>query len=357
MKTKFFLGVLFALLASAVAGVGVSMATGLPVVGVAVVLMGISLVPVPGKDGVAMATVYQEVWTKEMVKAFNTALKDTFLDGIPDRSGYVIGDAESQVIHSTYFGVMPDVLINNTTYPMDIQTLDGSDLTISLDKYQTKATPITDDELFALAYDKMQAVRDAHAEALATNRLKKAIHALAPAGHATAHPVLLTTGAATADGSRKRMKWDDIVALRQAFASAGIPLENMRLVLCADHVNDLLLADTSFQKTYANFAGGIITNQLGFDIREYWANPYYTVSTKAKLAFAAVPGATARQASVVFNVNRARRASGVTKMYWSRAENDPLYQRNLVNFRNFFVCLPSVNEAIGAIVSDIPSVG
>ena len=357
MKTRLIFGVLCSLLISAVAGVGISAATGLPALPVSGVLMGISLIPLPSMAGVALATVYQEVWTKEIVKGFNQAIKDTFLDGIPDRSRYVIGDAESQVIHSTYFGVMPDVLINNSTYPMDIQELAGSDLTISLDKYQTKATPITDDELYALAYDKMQTVKEAHADALATNRLKKAIHALAPAGHAASHPVLLTTGAATADNSRKRLKWDDIVALRQAFTDGGIPLEDLRLVLCADHVNDLLLADTAFQKTYANFAGGLITNQLGFDIREYSANPYFTVSTKAKLAFAAVPGATARQASVVFNVKRARRATGVTKMYWSKAENDPLYQRNLVNFRNYFVCLPSVNEAIGAIVSDIPTAG
>ncbi len=346
---------MFSLLISVVAGVGVATATGLPALPTSGVLFATSMIPMPSMGGLTLATVYREVWTKEIIKGFNAALKDTFLDGIPDKSQYVTGDDEAQVIHSTYFGVEPDVLINNTTYPIDIQELNGEDKSISLDKYQTKATPVTDDELYSLTYDKMGAVKEAHTDALAGNRLKKAIHALAPASHAAKTPVLLTTGAATSDGSRKRLKWDDIIALRSAFTAAGIPLENLRLVLCADHVNDLLLADTAFQKSYANFKDGVITNQLGFEIREYSANPYYTVSTKAKLSFGAIPAVTDRQASVVFNVKRARKATGKTKMYWSKAENDPLNQRNLINFRNYFICLPSVNEAIGAIVSDIPA--
>ena len=35
----------------------------------------------------------------------------------------------------------------------------------------------------------------------------KSIHALAPADHAAAHPVIVTTGETTPDGLRKRMKW------------------------------------------------------------------------------------------------------------------------------------------------------
>ena len=355
MKTSLILGFFMSLIFSVCLGVGVSMATGLPALPVSGVFMGISMIPMPSMGGIAMATVYREVWTKEVIKGFNTALKDTFLDGIPDKSQYVTGDAEAQVIHSVYFGVAPDVLINNSTYPIDIQTLDGSDVAISLDKYQTKATPVTDDELYALTYDKMASVKEAHVDAIASNRLKKAIHALAPASHAAKTPVLITTGAATGDGSRLRLKWDDIVALREAFTAGGIPLEDLRLVLCADHVNDLLLADTTFQKTYANFRDGIITNQLGFEFREYSANPFYTLATKQKLSFGAVPGVGDRQASVIFNVKRARKATGLTQMYFSDAKTDPLNQRSLINFKNYFIALPSVNEAIGAIVSGKPA--
>ena len=72
--------------------------------------------------------------------------------------------------------------------------MNGEDIPISLDKYQTKATPITDDELGALSYDKMGLVKVSHGDAITRNRLKKAIHAFGPATNTTDHPVLLTTG-------------------------------------------------------------------------------------------------------------------------------------------------------------------
>ncbi|MFV0505882.1 MAG: hypothetical protein ACK5L5_04115 [Bacteroidales bacterium] len=296
--------------------------------------------------------VYREIWTKEVIKGLGLKLKDTFLDGVPDKSQYVTGDDEAQVIHSTFFGVQPEVLINNNTYPLGIQELHGQDVPIILDKYQTKATPITDDELHALAYDKIATVKESHVDAIAANRLKKAIHAFAPATNTTKTPILTTSGDADATGLRKRLVWEDIIALRQAYADADIPIENLRLVLCSDHVNDLLLQDTTFKRSYADFKGGVITNQLGFEIREFSHNPYFDAISKTKLAFGALPTASARQASVCFNVKLARKATGKTTMYYSDAKTDPLNQRNLVNFRNYFIALPSINEAIGAIVSD-----
>ena len=349
MKTTMIFSVLCSLFISVLAGTGISMATGLPAMEVSGVLMGISLIPMPSIGGISLATVYSEVWTKEVIKGFNLAVKDTFLDGIPDYSQYVVGDKEAQVIHSVFFGVNPAVLINNSTYPIAIASLDGSDVAISLDKYQTTATPITDDELYALSYDKMAAVKQAHVDAIVGNRLKKAIHALAPASNTAKTPVLLTTGALV-NGSR-RLLWDDVIALRQAFIDGGIPIEDLRLVLSSSHTNDLLLADQAFAKSYVNRQEGVISNQLGMEIREYAMNPYYTVSTKAKISFGAVPSGLERQASVVFNVKRARKATGKTMMYFSEAKIDPLTQRNLINFRNYFIALPSQNEAIGAIVS------
>lgn len=296
-----------------------------------------------------MATVYREVWTGEVIKGFNAGLKDTFLDGVKDYSRYVTGDDESQVIHSSYFGVEPDVLINNTTYPIPIQELNGEDIPIALDKYQTKVTPITDDELYALSYDKMQNVKESHSNALVKNRLKKAIHAFAPAEDSANTPVLLTSGA-TVNG-RKRLVWEDLVNLRQAYTDAEIEIEGLRLVLCSDHVNDLLLQDTSFQKSYANFKDGIITNQLGFEIREYSVNPYFDAATKKKLSFGALPTETSSRASVVFPISKVGKASGKTKMYFSEAKTDPQNQRNMINFRNYFIALPLITQGFAAVVS------
>jgi hypothetical protein len=301
-----------------------------------------------------MAGVYKEIWTKEVVKGFNAGLKDTFLDGVRDYSRYVTGDDESQVIHSTYFGVSPDVLINNTTYPIPVQELNGSDIPVALDKYQTKATPITDDELYALAYDKIQLVKESHVDSIVKNRLQKAIHAFGPAGHTVKHPVLLTTGAAV--GNRLRLTWKDVIAVRQAYADAGIEIDGLRFVLCPDHVNDLLLEDTAFTKSYVNFQKGVITSQLGFEFREYANNPYYTAATKAKKSFGAIPAEGDSQASIVFPVAKTGKASGKTLMYYREAKTDPEYQRNLINFRNYFIALPLITDGFAAVVSDVPDI-
>jgi hypothetical protein len=302
-------------------------------------------------QGSAMSGVYTEVWTKQVVKQFEQGLKDTFLDGVLDYSQYVTGDSESQVIHSTYFGVEPDVLINNSTYPIAVQELNGEDIPINLDKFQTKATPVTDDELGALSYDKMGLVKVAHGDAITRNRLKKAIHAFGPATDTTDHPVLLTTG--TLVNGYRRLIWADIIALRQAYADAGIEIEGLRLVLCQRHVNDLLLEENSeFKKLYTNFTNGVVNSNLGFEIRQFDNNPWYTVATKAKLSFGAIPStATDSQASICFPLRKTGKASGITKMYYSEAKNDPLTQRNLVNFRNYFVALPLVSKGFAAIIS------
>ncbi len=354
MKAKLIVSILISLVFALFSGVGIATAVGAPVLLVVAVLFAVSFIPMPSMGGVAFETFYRQVWEKEAIKSVDASMKDTFLDGIPDKSKYVTGNDEMQTINSVYFGVEPDVLINNTTYPIPLQELDGTPVAITLDKYQTKVTPITDDELFALAYDKIKEVNTSHTKAIVKNRLKKSVHALAPAAHSVNTPVLITTGEATPDGNRLRLKWDDIVALRQAWTDADFAIEDLRLVLCQDHVNDLLLADTAFQKTYVNFKGGVITNQLGFEIREYAKNPYFTVSTKTKQAFGAIPTATERQASVVFNTGLARKATGKMKVYKSKAENDPQNQQNLIAYRNYFICLPSVQREIGAIVSGIP---
>lgn len=349
MKT--FLRFICALLLAAFSG-GVFAATaGLPAVPVIGGLAVVSMIPSSPQHSLRSG-VYTEVWTREVVKQFTQGLTDTFLDGVLDYSQYVSGDSESQVIHSSYFGVEPDVLINNSTYPIAIQELNGSDIPISLDKYQTKATPITDDELGALSYDKMGLVKTVHGDAITRNRLKKAIHAFGPASHTTDHPVLLTTGTADANG-RKRLIWNDVIALRQAYAEAGIEIDMLRLVLCQTHVNDLLIEENSdFKKLYANFQNGVVNSNLGFEIRQFDNNPYYTVSTKTKLSFGAIPSAsTDTQASVCFPLRKVGKASGITKMYWSKAENDPLTQRNLINFRNYFVALPLVTKGFAAIIS------
>lgn len=177
-------------------------------------------------NGSLCAGVLTEVWTGELVKSLRGKLAGTWLDGISDASSVVNND----VIHMVDVGVDPDVLVNNTTYPIDLQELKDGDIAITLNKFQTKVTPITDDELYAVSYDKMARVKDAHANALNDKKFAMAAHALCAKKHTKTTPVLTTSGDADSDG-RKRMTLADVVAMKRAMDKLGVPAENRRLVL------------------------------------------------------------------------------------------------------------------------------
>ena len=295
-----------------------------------------------------MAGVLKEVWTGELVKALRAGMEATWLDGIPDNSSLVDND----VIHLVDVGVDPDVLINNTTYPIPLQALDDKDIAISLDKFQTKVTPITDDELYAISYQKMARVKESHANSLNDAKFQKAAHAMCPQGNSASTPVLKTSGDYV-DGTsgRRRLTLKDVVSLKAAFDKAKIPTVGRRLVLCTDHVNDLLLVDQNFKDQYYNYTSGKIANLYGFEVYEFVNNPLYTMAG-AKKALDATSTAGEYQASFAFYTQRVFKATGSTKMYYSDAATDPEYQRNKINFRHYFICMPKKQDACGVIMSD-----
>ena len=75
-----------------------------------------------------------------------------------------------------------------------ITALEDADKPVSLDKFSTEATPVTDDELHAASYDKMASVQERHRDAPVETFGQRAIHAIAPDENNTDIPVLRTTG-------------------------------------------------------------------------------------------------------------------------------------------------------------------
>lgn len=349
LKLKAVSGLLF----NAVMGFVLAFALGvLPAVGAVAAVGGTMMLGGFMPKGVAMEGVLTEVWTGELIKALRAGDKATFLDGLPDYSQY----AENDVIHMVDVGGDPEVLVNNTTYPIAIQQITDTDAVFSLDKFQTKPTSITDDELYALSYDKMSSVKERHAQALLVKKYAKAIHALAPDSNAAKTPVLKTTGdveGGVATG-RRMLQRSDIIALKKRFDVMQVPAEDRRLVLCPDHVNDLLMQDQKFAEQYYNYTTGKIANLYGFQVYEFVNNPVYKTAG-TKVAFGTAAGANEFQASVAFYGKMTFKATGSTKMYYSEAQTDPQNQRSLVNFRHYFIVLPKKKEAIAAIMSDYKS--
>lgn len=297
------------------------------------------------------AGVLVELWTGELVKKLRSGLEGSWLDGIPDSSSAV----DKDVIHLVNAGVDPDVLVNNTTYPIATQELPDGDIAISLDKFQTKATPVTDDELYAISYDKMARVKEAHANAINDSKFAKAAHSICPAANTPTTPVLKTTGPTEEGTGRKKLVIKDIISIKKALDKLGVPAVGRRLVLCYDHVNDLLECSESFLRQYnIDTTNGVVARLFGFDIYTAGNTPIYTTAGNKK-ALAAVAAAGEFNCSFAFYVGRIFKATGSTKMYFSEAKTDPQNQRNLVNYRHYFICMPKKMDAMAALMSDYVS--
>lgn len=337
-----------ALVISAVIGCIIALCVGVPAwigaVVMVVVATSASFIRLPCG---LRAGVYVEVWTRQVVEHYTHAMENTFLDGVPDFSQY----AENSTIHLSDVSGDPTVLIDNTTYPLEVETLEDGDVAIKLSKFETKPTAVTDDELYAIAYDKMALVKTRHGDKLSEGMLDKAIHAFAPAEDTSETPVLMTTGEADEDG-RKKLTRADIISLRRKLDKLKVPKKSRRLVLCSDHVNDLLEVDQKFKDQYHDYTNGVISKMFGFEIYEAVNCPLFDCTTKKKKSFGSVAAANDFEASVFFYVPRMFKCKGGTKMYYSEAAKDPLNKRNLVSFTSRFIALPQKKEkAVGAIVS------
>ena len=345
MKLKSLFIMLMAVMANAVCGGTVAAMVGLsPVVG-AVALNAVAAVsPLFGIQGLR-AGLYTEIWTGETIKAFHNAAENLgWLNKIRSFDSAV---ANNNTINFVDLGGDPTVLVNNTTYPIGVETLTDANKAIGLDKYQTKATKVTDDEVRGLSYDKKSTVIERHREAVDQKKFARALHALAPAQNSASTPVITTTGQNY--NGRKRLTVQDVVNLKEKFDKLKVPSEGRVLVLSPEHVNDLLIQDVSFAQRYQNTTEGKILRMYGFEIYEFVDVPRYNSSNNKKVAFDAAAAQTDTTASVAFYAPRMMKATGETKAYLD--EPDTQDQEWRYNVRHYFICLPLKEEAIGAIVA------
>lgn len=294
---------------------------------------------------------FPEIWESRVIELLTTSDVAPWLDGIPelDTEVYTLGEntaTEKNIIHIPIETFSPDVLINNTTYPIDIQEFADGTVQMTLDKYQTKATSVSDDAAMGASYSKIDSATRGHRRQINSTKYRKAAHAIAPASHTTATPVVELPANYTADDVYQAM-----VKVKDGFDKNEIPETDRRMVLATDHYNKLLTDRQRFGNLLVDHNTGKVNQQIaGFDVYTYVSNPKYDATTKAKLAWGAVPGEDAKVASFAFYVDNIGKKTGNTKQYFSLAAANPTTQTNLLNYRHYFIAMPVQNKAIGAII-------
>lgn len=194
-------------------------------------------------------------------------------------------------------GVRRNKLINNVQFKVNNnsnftpQAVDGKNLIVPWEKFDTTPTLVTDVEMRYLPFDKMNAIRKLHDDCFKNGMLKHAMYKLCPADNTKPAdmPVMKTTGENDGTG-RLRLTYADLVNFATAVKKWNMPIANqLYMILSPQHTADLLLDpnaskffyDRSF---YADPKTGKILGFMGIKFFENNDTPYYTVSTLARVA-------------------------------------------------------------------------
>ncbi|MBK5213369.1 MAG: hypothetical protein JJE55_06890 [Flavobacteriaceae bacterium] len=301
---------------------------------------------VAGPTTMMAAVAKTELIERELINKFRH--DGTWLTVVPSKNQWVNND----VIKLNEIGADPTVLINNTSYPIAINARTDTSTPISLFKYDTENTKITDDELYALPYDKIGSVQRQHRETLEETTLWHALWNLAPDSDTATTPIVTTTGAGVSatPGDRLRLTYKDLLTMKSKLDTLLIPTVGRVLVLNSDHVIDLLLDDKGLTNQYQNHTNGLIAkNYAGFELYEHQNEVKYTGG--AKIAFKAATAGS--NASVVFHKKTTAKARGSVAAYSALSKDDPANRQTVLGMRLWFICVPTQTKGQGAIIDGV----
>ena len=284
----------------------------------------------------------KQVWTSQIMENFYP--DTTFLSYVRDFSEL----AENDIINLADVGFDPDVLINNTTYPIAIVERDDTPKSFELNLFETVNTLVRNPEAVELAYDKLESVIYGHRMALQAKTAAKAAHAYAPQEDTDFTPVTPTTGEDNGDGF-KRVRVEDFLKHKRRYDIMNIPADKRFLVLEPRHLEDLILYDLKAFKDITDFVNGKPKRFAGFNILEFTENAVYNAETFKKKSFGAVEAETDTFCSFSFSSDEVMKADGTVQMY--ERLNDPELRGTVVGFDKRFIALPIRNKGVGAIVS------
>jgi len=297
---------------------------------------------------------FAEVWVNRVIQNLITTDIAPWLDGIPELDTTIAemgsGEAsEMNVIHIPRSNFNPNVLLNNTTYPIALQAYTDDEVVVALDKFQTEVTTLSDDKITGASYAVIDYATKPHTRSINMKKFKKAIHAIAPAANTTTTPVIVATGTPLVVGGLPTLTYEDLVTLKDRLDQDNISPDGRRLVLCSRHWNDLLRDRRWFGDKLVNYNAGTPAPQIaGFELFQYNGNPIFT-SVGLKKAFGSVVATGDREASVAFWVGGIAKKTGMTKQYFSPAALNPTTQSNQLNYRHYFIAVPFQDKAVGAI--------
>lgn len=341
MKTfRTLLTFIFGMIALALMTTVVTTFTELPAMPVAVGLFAASFA-FDLSPGLLFAGLNKEIWLPELMEGFYA--NDSFLVESRDFSAFV----ENSNLNLAEAGVNPDVLLNNTTYPIPINDRADLPISIPLHTFDTENQRVRHARKVELVYAKLQSIVFGHKQALRMTFMQMAAHSIAPAADTALTPVLKTTGAVKANGLTA-LTFDDIITLSEKFDEAEIPSEGRCLILSAEHMGDLKKEDI---KAYKDMMKEGVLGEFKVYKLASKRLPMYNTFDDSKLAYGGVATATHVTASIAWQKNEVCRASSDFDMFQKEAKNNPEERADVIGFAMRGIFMPIRDKGVAAIFS------
>lgn len=266
----------------------------------------------------------KQIWIAMLMEGFYP--DRTFLTRSVDMTAMV----EYNKINLAEAGVAPDVLIDNTEFPVPTASRTDVALELPLHTFDTKNTVVRNVEEMETAYAKMESVVRQHRNTLQAKTAAYAANNWAPEEAKELTPVKTTTGSG-------KISFEDILKMDAWFRSQDIDPATLVAVLNPYHLADLQLEDMKLYKAMLE------SNKLfGFSLYTFCQLPYYNQETGKKVAFGTAAAETDVQCSLFYSDQEVMRADGDIEVF--AKYKDPGERGDVIGFQKRFTALPIRNK-------------
>lgn len=279
----------------------------------------------------------KQIWIDEIKEGM--VPDSSFLARSVDMSQFV----EYNKINLAEAGVDPNVLIDNTTFPVPSAQRVDIPLELPLHTFDTENTIVRNIEEKESAYPKLQSVVRSHKNALAKKISRFAAHSWCPGKNSEFTPVLESAGAVNASGFKK-ISFEDLLTLEARFRSLDVDMDSLVLVLNPVHHADLRSEDLKLYKEVLT-SGKLFS----FSMFSFSNLPTFNTTTKVKNAFGAAAAETDSMCSLAYVDTEVMRAFGDTEVF--AAYKDPKERGDILGYQQRATALPIRGKYIGAIFS------
>jgi hypothetical protein len=305
----------------------------------------IGSIPINYVNGqVAYAGLLKEVWTDVFMQNFFRNIE--FLKRSRDMSVFV----ENNTINLAEAGVNPNVLINNTTYPIPTVDFTANPIALPLDYYDTENTIVRNALQKQYSFDALSQITYQHQMTMKEKISDKTVHAWSPAQDTVNTPVFATSGADRGNGFKK-FSLTDIAKMQEIFDQKKYPKAGRILVLHSSHRTDLLNEDKTLFKQFSELKSGQVLPLYGFEVYEYSGTANYNKNTGVKIAFGAAPSANDSPSSLFYLESEVMHAEGDLEIFFRAKGQNPDHRGDQIGFQKRFLALPIRGKAIGAVYS------